>query len=265
MPNTGDWYEELPIISSYYESEYEAKFKQHVGIVFPDFFVLTIRETINSPGRKPRKPDLVLIKKDLSEWWLVEVELEGHQLSHVLEQVRVFVAPDINHLIFGRKLKERFDEEYADLSYTLERFQHMVLNAKLGVMVVVDEFLPKWEKPITKLGAYFCIFQVFKSTKAEEAYRISGNYPRTLKKITHCTAFERDPNAYKIAEPHQLGIKAGDTIHVHFNDRVARFDIVEYSDGTVVMKFIGKSNHIPTQKDYVIYIDLDSRFILKTN
>jgi hypothetical protein len=266
IPQYGEWYEEMAVVSCYYESEYEAKFKQHVGSVFPDYFVLTIKDTISSKNRKPRRPDLVLIKNDLSEWWLVEVELEGHALTHVLDQVRVFVNPDINYLSFGRKLKERFDEEYKGLAcdFTEAKFQEMVLDGKLNVLVVVDEHIPKWESSLNKEGAKLCIFQVFKSTNATEAFRISGGYPRTMRKATHCSSFERDPNAYQIFEPDALGIQVGQTIDIIYNDRSVRFDIEDYG-GKLVMKFNGRYNHVPTQKDYVLYIDNNSRFILKPN
>ncbi len=265
IPALGNWFDEMAVVSYYYESEYEAKFKQHVCAVFPDFFVLTFKDTIQSKGRKPRKPDLVLIKNDFSEWWLVEVELEGHALPHVLDQIRVFANPDLNHLTFGRKLKERFDEEYPGSPFSILNFQNLVLNAPLDVLVVVDDHLPKWETSLSREGAKLCVFQVFKNTDATEAYRISGIYPKTLRKATHCCAYERDPHVYKIIEPEALGIAAGTTIEVYYNDRAAKFDIIDYGKGNVVMKFNGRFNHIPTQKDYVIYIDIHSRFILKPN
>ena len=264
IPATEDWYEEMAIVSCYYETEYEAKFKQHVREVFPDYFVITIKDTINSIGRKSRKPDLVLIKNDLSEWWLVEVELEAHRLSHVLNQVRVFANPDFNHITFGKKLKDRIDEEIQGHAYTQQDLQDLVLKASLNVLVVVDEYIDKWKKSLQMEGVKLCIFQVFKNTRAGEAYRIDGEYPRTLRKVTFCSSYRRDPHAYELHEAESMGLAAGDIIEVFYNDRAARFDLIQ-SEGRTIMRFNGKYNHVPTRKDYVLYIENETRLILKQN
>lgn len=265
IPKAEDIFEEMSIIASYYESEFEAKFKQHVQVVFQDYYVLTFKDIINSSNRRPKRPDLLLIKHDFTDWWIVEVELIGHQLTEVMEQVRVFVSPDLNHLLFGRKMKTKFDEEYADLNIDLVLLQNMVLNIAPKVLVVVDEYKSKWATTISNAGAKLCIFQVFKNTKSEEAYRIAGDYPMTLRQITHCSAYEKNsPNSYKIIEPEQLDIQVGSTIEIFYNDRSHSFDVVLLGENTVI-KFNGKFNSIPTKQTYILHKDNNNRLILKTN
>src|SRR3990170_5463553 len=93
VPSEESWYDELNTIAYYYEADYENLLKQHIGKIFPDFYTFNFKYPISSPGRKDRKPDMALLKKDLTEWWLIELELGGHPITHIREQVEVFTNP----------------------------------------------------------------------------------------------------------------------------------------------------------------------------
>ena len=75
-----------------YESMYQEFVSRMAIDLFPDFHVVDVElkvESLNvSEGSK--KCDLVFIRKDYSEWWVVEVEMSHHSYNgHVYPQVKV--------------------------------------------------------------------------------------------------------------------------------------------------------------------------------
>src|ERR1700675_1274988 len=91
------WYDELRAIAYYGESEMESWILQHAKSLFPYHFVLPFKTDIPSMSTGDRRrPDLALIRRDFSDWAVVEIELERHPLGHVVEQTRVFAEGAYN-------------------------------------------------------------------------------------------------------------------------------------------------------------------------
>lgn len=74
----------------HYEKDYSSFVLKMCPKLFPDFFAFEVELEIESEGCK-KKCDLVLVRKDYSSWWVVEVELSTHSVaSHIRPQVSVF-------------------------------------------------------------------------------------------------------------------------------------------------------------------------------
>ena len=101
------WYEEQNIIASYYEAEFERKIRQQVGAVFPDYYTSSFKREIEAYQKESRKPDLAMVHKDFRDWWIVEIELVGHPLSHVIDQVSVFTHGNYNSIRIADYLKKK--------------------------------------------------------------------------------------------------------------------------------------------------------------
>ncbi len=73
----GDWY----------ESQVQALMFENAVALFPSYECARLEPYFHTPAGDVR-PDLVLVRRDLSGWGLVEVELDTHSFtSHVLPQV----------------------------------------------------------------------------------------------------------------------------------------------------------------------------------
>ena len=82
VPDTALWYHELRSVSYYVESAVERVVFQHVGALFPDFYVFPFKKGVQSRGGgETRKPDLGMVQRDLSSWGIIEVELVRHDLE----------------------------------------------------------------------------------------------------------------------------------------------------------------------------------------
>src|SRR5437660_11986177 len=92
IPDDTMWYDELKAVGYYGESELEHFIRQHVTSVFPDFYVFPFKKDVMHRGTGiKKKPDLAMVRHDFKAWGIIEVELSGHKLNHVLEQTECFV------------------------------------------------------------------------------------------------------------------------------------------------------------------------------
>jgi hypothetical protein len=100
------------------------------------------------------RPDLVVVAKDFSHWFVVEVELVSHSLArHVLPQVRAFTygdpLPDCS-----RKLAKALD-------VSLDRASALLNFVPRSVGVVANRRSREWEAQLSALGVSFLVVQSF--------------------------------------------------------------------------------------------------------
>src|SRR4051812_29337503 len=98
-PFKKSWFYELRALGYYSEGELESTIQQHVVSLFLDYYVFPFKKGVkgNVTG-VTKKPDLAMVRRDFQGWGMIEVELDTHQLSHVIEQTQVFVGAKFNAL-----------------------------------------------------------------------------------------------------------------------------------------------------------------------
>lgn len=256
------WYEELSILASYYESEFEKILKQHVNNVFPDYVIINFKLPVFAEQRGEKKPDLAMIRKDYQDWWIVEVELIGHQLEHVLGQVEVFSQGQYNAYKTARYiLKQCEKENKSDLEFS--KLRELIKSQQPKVLVIVDEPKEEWGEELRKLKANLCVFQVFKNTKGFEAYRLDGLYPQVSQMESHCRYHEKIPNLLKILDPSILSVGEGEEIEITYNGKITKWSRID-DEGSVYLRAIGV-NPVPENNSYVLFKDMQNRLTIKLN
>jgi len=94
---TGEWYDELTAVAYYGETELECWIHQHAESLFPHHYVIPFKKDVESRATSEiKRPDLAMVRHDFSAWSIVEVELEDHDLQHVLDQTSVFLDGEYN-------------------------------------------------------------------------------------------------------------------------------------------------------------------------
>ncbi len=262
VTSDNSWYEELALIASYYESEFQRTIKQHVTKVFPDYFVLDFTMNVYSNSKGPKKPDMVMVSKDCSDWWIIELELSSHTLNHVEEQVEVFVNGDYNAYEVSEYIIKKSKNLYINF-LPQKKLSKLIQLKQPNVLVIVDEPKNKWEKALNSLGARLCVFQVYKNTNGTEAYRLDGIYPDIQQKESHCNYHKSIPNLLEVLSPDLLEIE-DDEIQISFNNKLTTWKKI-FLENKVYLKSIGSINPVPANNNYVLYIDSNNRFILKIN
>jgi hypothetical protein len=261
------WYDELAIITSYYESEFERKIRQHIASVFPDYYTISFKLTVEAEQREPKKPDLAMIRKDYKDWWIVEVELGGHTLDHVREQVIVFREGIYNRYKVAEYIFKKCKTENS-INLDEEKLIEMIKAQQPNVLVIVDDAKPDWEAQLKKYDVQVCIFQVFLNTNGYESYRLDGKYPEVAHSESHCRYDPKIPNMLIVLSPTILdknGNEDGrDEIKICYNGKMSKWKRID-DNGAVYLKSIGKINPIPIRDSYVLFVDAHGRYNLKLN
>lgn len=257
------WYDELGVVGSYSEGDFERILKNQVSAIFPDYWTIPYKRLVKAANRESKKPDLALIRKDYSEWWLVELELADHTLEHVASQVETFVAGEFNPISEGEflytKLKDIIKRRFSQTKLT-----RMVRDYPPKVMVIVDDDKEIWRQPLNDLGAEICIFQVYKNTRGLEAYRLRGKYPVAVQCESHCTYDGQIANLMKILSPEVLMVNDDAEISIEYSGRMSRWKCIREGD-TVFIRFVGTINPVPANQAYTLSRDDRNKYVLRTN
>lgn len=149
------------------ETEFEAVTLRAFGCLFPQY------QCVVFGGRflyedDIRKPDLAMVARDRSHWFVVEVELVSHSLErHVLPQVRAF----------------RYGEPQADCAIILSRelaidlgeAMTLVQRVPRAVVVVANRMKPDWEHSIRAHQGQVLIVTRFANSAGREAFEVAGS------------------------------------------------------------------------------------------
>lgn len=257
------WYDELNAIASYYETEFERTIKQQVIAVFPDYYTSSFKLEIYADQKEAKKPDLAMVHREYRDWWIVEVELGGHDFTHVFEQVSVFTQGIYNSIRIAEYIKAKNIEEN-NVELDLEKLKTIIREQQPKVLVIVDEPRSEWEEELKRLGVSICVFQVYRNTVGGESYRLDGDYPECYYGESHCRYHQSKPNVLEILMPTLLGVEEGEEVLLFFNNKSTRWKRID--DGEMVyLQFAGVVNPIPTNRSYVISKDAHDRLILRVN
>ena len=295
FPSDESWYDEMKVISSYYETELENMILSHVETVFPNYITIKFKKDIyTSSGGQGRAPDLALVNKDYSDWWIIEVELDKHTIDHVKSQIEVFVNGEYNSFEIAKYIKSQDHTKTLDLA----KLQSMVGRIQPKVLIIVDEHDAEWKIELEKLNALICIFQVFKSKHGLQAYRLNGDYPFTFNENkSHCRYIKSPPNMLEVINPDwliqllqkanekkkkasffskeywsSLG-KSNSSIHstslkdveleIDFLSKLSKWKVIHTEKG-FYLKAIG-INKVPIINSYLLYADASSKLYFKIN
>lgn len=113
------------------------------------------------------RPDLALIAKDLSHWFVIEVELVSHSFAgHVLPQVKAFhygtPQPDCA-AVLCRELRFSQQQALTFLAYTPR-----------AAAVIANKRDQSWESRLDAHGIQLLAVSVFRSSAGVEAIEIDG-------------------------------------------------------------------------------------------
>lgn len=114
------------------------------------------------------KPDLAIVAKDFSHWFIVEVELVTHSFErHVLPQVRAFRFGDPQsgcESILSR-----------ELSIDRARAQTLLHYVPKSVAVVVNRDEPRWRDALLVNGIQMLVVSSYRAPTGETAIQLDGS------------------------------------------------------------------------------------------
>ena len=249
---TGDgrWYDELRAVGYYSEADLEDWILQHAKSIFPDHHVFPFKKDIlgqTTPTTK--RPDLALVRRDFSDWLVVEVEIESHPISQVVEQVRVFADGDYNLPEVAEYAQKQL-RKFCDITASLKRLKKLFSTHAPSVLVIADGPAMKWQEELREAGVDFCAFELYKNVAGEYLYRTFGKYPTVPVEEAHCRPHKTLPNMFEIVGDIQIKKRRkGNRLEVAFDQSLTQWALIE-DGGQRYLRFLGASNPLSPTATY---------------
>ena len=242
---------------TFYEAEYEKIIEKCAGILFPDFYFLPFKATVQSENNTA-KPDYALIDKKYRDWWVVEIEMAYHSLeNHVIPQVQT-----LSNASYSKKEAEILAKNSALLEY--QKVLDMLKGKQPNVIVIVNATLPTW---IEKLNRYNCIvtfFEIFITDRNNFAYKINGQFPQKFKDFLSKCRFEKSiPNFLKVQSPAGLGISHGEELKIYYLNEFTYWRRLDTGDSVWLVPR-GK-NPLKATNEYKLFTQDDGSLIFEEN
>jgi len=223
-----EWFDEFEP-GTYVEDDLEKTIIAKSEIVFPDYHTLPLRKPIEFNGES-KEPDLCLIKKDYSEWYVVEIELAKKPFKgHTESQIRVFSngkypATEITNYLLTKK--QNLDKT---------KLFKLIQRELPGILILVNEY-PKWAG---EAKAYertaILVFGMYDHPDKIEAYSIDGEYPILEIERSRCNFPKYPGNMLTISSSNILNIKNGEEIIVIDDGRKTKWERLDIGKQTYLL------------------------------
>jgi hypothetical protein len=178
------------------EIEFEAEVHKALNCLMPNYWCRVFSGSFKHEGER-RMSDLVMIHRDLSHWFVVEVEIAGHSLErHVLPQVRCLRFGDPTDTCIT-SLMNAFPE------FPEKKAQEILNHVPRSVMVIANIHDPVWFHALRGLDAEYLVVSVYEGTKGRRAYEIEGRVS-VRKESMGFAQFSSTYNSIKTAKSCQI-------------------------------------------------------------
>lgn len=148
------------------ETEFECLVAKALTCVYPEYQCIVFGGGFKLEDDISR-PDLALIAKDCSHWFIIEVELASHSLNrHVLPQVRAFR--------YGDPQPDCVTILVRETGLTIDQVQTFLRVVPRSVAVVANKRSKEWEIALASLQVQLVSVVAFKSAAGVEAIEIDG-------------------------------------------------------------------------------------------
>ena len=150
------------------EGAFEFLACEALAAAFPHFQVIVFGGSFLYDGRR-FKPDLALIARDYSQWFVVEVELVSHSFDlHVLPQVKAFVYGEAQSDCLG--ILER------ELAISTQQAETLLQLVPRGTLVIANRRDLRWEQALSAHSVSLLTISCFEASDGTRATEIEG-YP----------------------------------------------------------------------------------------
>ena len=149
------------------EVEFEADVVRALSCLFPQYMCVVYGGAFLLEGRVSC-PDLALIARDYSHWFVIEVELVSHSLEgHVLPQVRAFR--------YGEPQSDSVRILARELAITEDRAATLLHYVPRSVAVVANKRDPAWGIALNALNVQLLSVSTYGGASGVRAYEIEGD------------------------------------------------------------------------------------------
>lgn len=153
--------------TAFSEAEFEAEVIKALHCAYPNYHCGVFRGSFHLDGDR-RGADLALIHRNLSHWFVVEVELISHSLErHVLPQARCFRYGEPEHECVTSLCR-------AFPGIDRGRAESLIRWLPRSVVVVANRFDPTWLNALKALDVQLLVVSVFRGRSGRVGHEVAG-------------------------------------------------------------------------------------------
>ncbi len=221
-----NWLSELRSAKHFDELSLQRVISYKVKEQLPNYDLVYYNKTITSTkdSNKKNKPDFLMWKKDYSEWYIIEVELENHGIHHVKEQISTFYDGDYSDIDvitnYVKKLENSIDED---------SFKNMINSMRPQIMLIADHIQKDWIKELDLFSCKFSSLQIYSDSKENFIYRFNGEWPQEYSEYSFCTLDKRLRclNVSKLDFFGNFNFISGQKIPIHYEGIIDEWEYLE--------------------------------------
>jgi hypothetical protein len=148
------------------ETEFELIVAKALMCIYPAYHCFPFGGTFKLEDNVSR-PDIALVAKDMSHWFVVEVELISHSLDgHVLPQVRTFR--------YGEPQPDCISVLSKELSMDRSQIKTFLMTVPRTVAVIANKRHRDWEISLRSLEVQLLTVSAFNSPTGVQAVEVDG-------------------------------------------------------------------------------------------
>lgn len=205
------------------EKEFEVDCARALGCLFSKYLVIEFRSPFVYNSRH-YLPDLALIAKDFSHWFVVEVELLSHSLElHVLPQVKAFSYGDLVRDRAARVISQA-------CGISLSQAETVATFVPRNVVVVANRFDSEWDRVLRTHDVQFASVSRFTSGLGESALHLDGQIVAT-KEVLAWASYSITDRSLRVPPSTRLPDAA--RLQIRDHDGIVAWWFVIRSDGAI--------------------------------
>lgn len=148
------------------EAEFEFTVGKALMCVYPNYYYCILGGSFRLDEQTFR-PDLAMVAKDFSHWFVIEIELTSHSFdNHVLPQARAFR--------YGEPLDDCISALAKGTGQTPSQIRTLLRVVPRSVAVIANKPNRDWEMVLRSHQIQFLSGSVYRSPSGQQAVEISG-------------------------------------------------------------------------------------------
>lgn len=137
------------------EADYQLTLKNFSSLLFPNYHYVVWDPRIYRPDGTYQQPDAFLIHREFVDWFVIEVELAHHPVSHIAAQLDTFATG-----AYGPQLMAGFIQREAALGGD-PRLETLLLRQRPSVLCIINALTDRVREVCTASGAELVVAERF--------------------------------------------------------------------------------------------------------
>lgn len=225
ITNNSAWFFQLRASKHYDELTLQRVIKYKFDNLLPNHTSIYYGKKIVSYKNKFDKciPDFILWSNDYEEWYVIEVELDNHEINHIRKQLKTFYYGDYSDT---KGITGYVKSKNSALDSV--RFENLISRKRPRIILMADDISCAWKDEFVNYNCMFSTLQVYVDKSDNFIHRIGGELPQEYSTFTYCT-LNKNIKSLDVHTPsflENLGYLNGDFLKIFYHGQSDEWEVL---------------------------------------